>query len=127
MPSSDDMKLLSLAVQTFREKINPEVDINFHSLEELEDFLKGLVLCPSCVDVYFACNRKGGVCWSCNAVIEIVDSLEARDMGGVAATIVGSDDQEPLYLVGSEGDGWAFSDWCQLIDQDADHYDFWFC
>ncbi len=101
--------------------------MNNYSLEELEDFLQDLVLCPSCVDVYFACNRQGGVCWSCKAVIEIVDCFEARDMGAVAAIIVGVEEQESFYLIGSEGDGWAFSDWCQLIGQDADHYDFWFC
>ena len=127
MSTSDEKELLSLAIQTFGERINPESDIKNYSLEELEIFLQGLVICPSCEAVYFACNHKGGTCWSCEAVIEIVDDHNTRDMGGVAAIIVGSSDQEPIFLIGSEGDGWAFDEWCQLIGQDSDHYDFWFC
>ena len=127
MSTNDEKELLSLAIQTFGEKINPECDLTNFSLGELESFLQGLVFCPSCNAVYFACTHEGGTCWSCKAIIEIIDDLDARDMGGVAAIIVGDADQEPIFLIGSEGDGWAFDEWCQLIGKDSDHYDFWFC
>ena len=130
MSTSDEKEQLSLAIQNFVDKINPECDMNwFEPNEELDNFLQGLVLCPSCVAVYFTCNHQGGICWSCKADIEIVDDYEARSMGGVAAIIVKNADQEPFLLIGSEGEGWAFGDWCEIIGKEAepDHYDFWHC
>ena len=35
--------------------------------------------------------------------------------------------EEPIFLIGTDGDGWAFAEWCNLIDEDFDHYDYWHC
>jgi hypothetical protein len=116
MGENEGKSLLSLVKDTFA-KTYP-LSKEFSSYEEAKETLQQLILCPQCVEAYFLCeNHEGGQCWNCNSEIQLVDDYNARSMNG----------EEPIFLIGTDGDGWAFAEWCNLIDEGFDHYDYWHC
>ena len=126
MGENEGNSLLSLVRETFA-KTYP-LSEEFSSYEEAKETLQQLILCPQCVEAYFLCgNHEGGRCWNCNSEIQLVDDYNARSMSGVAGIVVGDHIEEPIFLIGTDGDGWAFAEWCNLINEDFDHYDYWHC
>ena len=126
MGESEEKNLLSLVKETFVKTYPLSKD--FSSYEEAQETLQKLILCPQCIEAYFLCeNYDGGVCWNCKSVIQIVENYNVRSMNGVAGIIVGDENEDPIFLIGTDGDGWAFAEWCDLVDEDFDHYDYWHC
>ena len=89
--------------------------------------LKTLVSCLKC-DAYFDISSGKGKCWSCNISYKIVDDAHGMGVNAVLAKISGEEDSEAFYIVGENGDGWAYAEWCNLIGKEFDVADeFWNC
>ena len=126
MGENEGKNLLSLVKETFA-KTYP-LSKEFSSYEEAQETLQKLILCPQCIGAYFLCeNHDGGICWNCKSEIQVVDDYNARSNNGVAGIVVGDENEEPIFLIGTDGDGWAFAEWCNLVDEDFDHYAYWHC
>ena len=118
---------LTSQVKTTDPRINPEFHIRKYSLKEWETFLRQLVLCAKC-DSYFPLNKSPNSCWSCKTSYETVDDSYGMGVNAVSAKISGEEDSEAFYIVGENGDGWAYAEWCNLIGKEFDVADeFWNC
>ena len=110
-------------------KFSPEWNEQSFRLAEFEEFLQKLVLCPSCESAFFECDGTfGGSCWSCKSEIETVDDSHGMGVYAVLGKIKGEPDENAIYIVGDDGSGWAFAEWCEMVGKDFDIAEhFWNC
>ena len=115
----------NLFMKTNDPRINPKSRLQEFSIHDWENLLKSLVLCLNC-DAYFDISSGKGKCWSCNTSHETVDDSHGMGVNAVLAKISGEEDSEAIYIVGENGDGWAYAEWCNLIGKEFDVADeFW--
>ena len=117
----------STKITTSDSRINEAFRNREFPLIDWEIFLRKLVLCPKC-NSYFDLSRNSGSCWSCDISYETVDDSHGMGVNAVLAKISGEEDSEAFYIVGENGDGWAYAEWCNLIGKEFDVADeFWNC
>jgi len=117
----------TLLMKTNDPRINPKSHLQDSTIHDWENLLKTLVLCLKC-DAYFDISSGKGKCWSCNISHETVDDSHGMGVNAVLAKISGEEDSEAFYIVGENGDGWAYAEWCNLIGKEFDVADeFWNC
>ena len=127
MESSEIYFILTLLMKTNDPRINPKLHIQDYSMTGWENLLQSLVLCIKC-DAYFDLNTGESTCWSCKASYETVDDSHGMGVHAVFAKVSGDDDSEAFYIVGEDGNGWAYAEWCELVGKEFDIAEqFWNC
>ena len=119
----------SLCIVTTDNRVDKKLHEIQYSLHEWEKLLQRMILCMNCNSYFeYRLDRSINSCWSCKTDYETVDDSHGHGVSVLLAKVVGQDDSEAVYLVGEDGDGWAYAEWCNLIGKEFDVADeFWNC